>query len=169
MPFHFLFEQFHVLGLIHSGVGRNEMHASSGTARHGTPNNLAWWVFHCGYNIFLVKSLTQWSSKVHMERFKLLHGAFIGKQHILPQSETSSIVQSLFITGVKSCRHMGLQSKHYLLSRLEAVLEFIALLFKCKIPRIFLQELFSEDIALCLVEWSSLDVVVRGLPDLFLR
>ena len=87
MPFKLLFEQFHILGFIHSGVGRNEVQASSATARHDTPNNLAWWVFHCGYNIFLIKSLTQWPSNVHVARFKLLHGAFNRKQHIFPPSE----------------------------------------------------------------------------------
>ena len=40
---------------------------------------LARQVFHCGYNIFLVKMLTQWRPNVHVARYKLLHGAFSQK------------------------------------------------------------------------------------------
>ena len=101
-----LIEQFHVLGSIHSGVRRNELHSSSVMTRHGTPTHLARRVFHCGYNIFLVK---------------LLHGAFIRK-HFLPLSEspmamTSGKVQSVFLhhwCQVRlSCRPVGLQSKYF--------------------------------------------------------
>ena len=49
------------------------------------------------------------------------------------------------------------------LRRLETVLEIIAVHFKRKITRIFLQELFGVRITICLIERSSLVVVFRGL------
>ena len=72
VQFQLLFEQFHVLGVRQneiqtrsftylgpfSGVRQNEIQTRSATAHHGTPNHLARRVFHCGYNIFLVKTLT---------------------------------------------------------------------------------------------------------------
>ena len=77
LQFQLLFEQFYILRSIHSGVRRNEIQTSSATARHGTPNHLARQVYHCGYNIYLVKTLTQWPPNVHMAKYKLLHGAFV--------------------------------------------------------------------------------------------
>ena len=95
MLFQLLFEQFHVLGSIHSGVKWNAIQTSSAMARHGTPNRLARQVLHCGYNIFLAKTITQEPRNVHV------HGAFISKQHFLPLSESSGDdmwkVQSLFL------------------------------------------------------------------------
>ena len=103
VQFQLLFEEFHVVLLksIHSGFRRNELQASSAKARHCTRNHLARWVFHYGYNIFLVKTLTQSPPNVHVARYKLLYGAFIRKQHFFPLSEspltmTSGKVQSLF-------------------------------------------------------------------------
>ena len=84
VQFQLLFNQFHALGSIHSGVRRNEIQTSSTTARQVAQNYLAWRVFHCGYNIFLVNTLTQWSHNVHVARYKLLHGTFTRKQHFLP-------------------------------------------------------------------------------------
>ena len=102
MQFQLLFEQFLVLGRIHSGVRRNEIQTSSATTRHGTPNHLARREFHCRYNISFVETLNQWLSNEHVARYKLLHGAFIRKQHFLPLGErlmamTSGKVQSLFL------------------------------------------------------------------------
>ena len=62
-----LFEQFQVLGSIHSGVRQNE----TDQQRHGTLNHLARWVLYCGYNIFLVKTLSQLPQNVHVARYKL--------------------------------------------------------------------------------------------------
>ena len=75
VQFQLLFEQFHVLGV------RNETQTSS------NPNYLAQWLFHCGYNIFLVKTLIQWPPNVHMVRYKLLKGAFVRKEHFFSLSE----------------------------------------------------------------------------------
>ena len=41
------------------------MQTSSDTTRHDTTKRLARRVFHCGYKIFLVKTLTQWPPNVH--------------------------------------------------------------------------------------------------------
>ena len=46
VQFQLLFEQFHLRASIHSGV------------RHDMAPHLALRVFHCEYNIFLVKTLT---------------------------------------------------------------------------------------------------------------
>ena len=48
------------------------------------------------------------------------------------------------------------------------MLELIAVPFKRKIAWVFLQELFGRRITLCLIEQSSLGVIFRGRPDLFL-
>ena len=56
----------------------------------------------------------------------------------------------------------------FVLRRLETVLERIALPFKRKIAQVFLHELFGEHSTFCLIDWSSLGVVFRGLSDLFL-
>ena len=64
-------------GSIHSSVKRNEIQTSTATARHAIPNHLARWLFHCGYNMLLVKTLTQWPPKVHAARYKLLCDAFV--------------------------------------------------------------------------------------------
>ena len=85
--FQLLFEQFRVFESNHSGVRWNEIQTSSATARHDTPNHMARRVFHCGYNIFLITTLTQWPLNVHAVRYKLLHDAF-RKQHFLPLSES---------------------------------------------------------------------------------
>ena len=117
-----LFEQLHVLGSIHSGVRQNEIQTSSAKEQRSTPNHLAWWLFHCGYDIFLVKTLTQWPPNVHEVRYKLLHGVFVTKQHFLPLSEspmamTSGKVQSFsyhhWCQVWLSCQPMGLQSKFF--------------------------------------------------------
>ena len=104
VQFQLLFEQFYVLRFFHSGVRRT----SSTTAHHGTLNNFARQVFHCGYNIFLVKILTQWPPNVHVARCKLQHCAL----HVLPLCEspmamTSGKVQFLSYPPV------GLQSKFF--------------------------------------------------------
>ena len=60
------------------------------------PNHLARRVFHCGYNIFIVKTLTQWPPNTHMARYKLLHGVLVRKQHSSTQRESNGDdVQSL--------------------------------------------------------------------------
>ena len=118
--FSFSFGQFHVLGSIHNSVRRNEIHAGSTTARHGSPNHLAQRVFHCGYNIFLVKTIIQWLSNVHLARYELLQGAFVEKKLFLPLSKnpmaiTFDKVQPLFLHHwchlYLSYRHVGIQSK----------------------------------------------------------
>ena len=48
----------------------------------------------------------------------------------------------------------------------ETVLERFDVRFK--IERIFLQDHFDESITICLIEQSSLGIVLRGRPDLFL-
>ena len=72
-------------------------------ARHDTPNHLDRQVFRSDYDIFIVKTLvTQWSSNVHVARYKLLHGAFVRKQLSLSESPmvmTSGKDQSFFITS----------------------------------------------------------------------
>ena len=81
VQFHFLFEQFHVLGSIHSGVRWNETQTSSATARQHPKSFGSAGVFHCACNIFLVKTLTHWPPNVNVARYKLLLGAFIKKQN----------------------------------------------------------------------------------------
>ena len=116
VQFQLLYEQFHVLRSIYGSVLRNEIHTNSVTIRQCTPNNLVRRAFHCG-NIFLVETLTQCPPNVHVARYKLLHGAFVRKQHLLPLSEspmamTSGKVQSLFLHHWcqvwLSCRPVGL-------------------------------------------------------------
>jgi len=94
VQFQLLFEQFHVLEFIHSSVRRNEIQTSSATARHGGLNHLTRQVCHCGYNIFLVKTLTQWPSNAHVARGRMLHGAFLRKQHFLSFSDSLMAVTS---------------------------------------------------------------------------
>ena len=104
---------------------------------------------------------------VHVAGYKLLHGAFIKKQHLYPQQESngddiwqspvsfsSSLVSCFFRTGLWDF------SPNSLLRRLKTVLEFIAVPFKHKIAWISLQELFGEQ--------PSLRVVFCGQPHLFL-
>ena len=60
---------------------------------HGTPNHLAQWVFHCGYNICPVQVLTRWPLNEHVVWSKLLHWS---------ENETffdSAIVQMWWISG----------------------------------------------------------------------
>ena len=102
VQFRLLYEQFHVLGSNHSDVRWTEIQTSSATARHGNPNHLARRVFHCSYNILLVNTLSQWQPNLYVARYKLLHGAFVSKQHFLsvsacPMAMTSGKVQSLFL------------------------------------------------------------------------
>ena len=103
-------------------------------------------------------------------RYKLLHGEFDKKQHFLPLNEnpmsmTSGKVQSIFfmffINGVRCGVLAGMWefSLHSLLIRLETVLEVIAVPFKRKTARIFLQGLFGERLTICLIERSSLAYV----------
>ena len=85
----------------HSGFMRIELLTSSATARHANPNHLARRVFHCGYNIFLVKT-----PNVQVARYKLLHGAFVRK-YVLPLSKSPVAMKPckvqffFFITGVR--------------------------------------------------------------------
>ena len=91
LQFQLLYEQFHILGSIHNGVKRNEIQTSSATANHGTQYHLARWVFHCGYNIFLGKMLTQWPPNVHVAKYKLLHGAFFHSVRVQWQARRNEI------------------------------------------------------------------------------
>ena len=91
--------------------------------------------------------LTQWPPNVHVARYKLLHGAFIRKQHFRPLSEnpmamTSSQVQ---FTGFRCGFRTGLWdlSPNSLLRRVETVLHLIAVPFKRKIAQMFMQDLFG--------------------------
>ena len=86
-------------------------------------------VFHCGYNIFRVKTLTQWPPNVHVARYKVLHGAFVTKQHFLPLSESPKALthgkdQSLFLLDLCQvwllCRPVGLKS-NFLYSEVSTV------------------------------------------------
>ena len=65
-----LFEQFHILGPIHSGFRRIEIQTSSATTTQGTPNYLVRRVFHGVYNTFRVKTLIQRPPNMHMARNK---------------------------------------------------------------------------------------------------
>ena len=88
---------------------------------------------------------------VHVAGYKLLHGAFVRKQHLYPQQESngddiwqspvsfsSSLVSCFFCTGLWDF------SPNSLLRCLKTVLEFIAVPFKHKIAWISLQEAFPE-------------------------
>ena len=114
---------------IHSGVRRNELQTSSVTERHYTPNHSTRRVFHCGYNTFLVETLTQWPPNVHVAMYILLHGLFVRKQHFVSTQRESSLV--FFTTGVRSGFRACLWdcSRHSLLGDLEALLELIAVPF----------------------------------------
>ena len=144
-------------------------------AQHGTPNHLARQVFHCSYNSFLVKTLTQWSPNVKVARYKLLYVTFVTKQDFrFTQRESNGDVfwQSLFFLHhlclAWLLRRMRDFSPNSLLRRLETVLGLTAVPFKRKIARVFFQELFGERSIICLIERSSLGVVFCGRPDLFL-
>ena len=114
-------------------------------AWHGTPNNLAQWMFHCGYNKFLVKMLTQW---LHVVRYKRLHGSFIKKNLCIHSARVQwwwCLAKSslfFFINGVRCGFCTGLLEfgSNSLLRHLKTVVERIAVLFTCKIAQIFLQE-----------------------------
>ena len=126
---------------IHSGVRRSEIQTT--TAPHDIPNHLAQCMVHCGYNIFLVKTLcSQW----HVVRYELLHGTFVRKQHFLPLSEspmvmTSGKVQSFFLL-------------HW------------CLVFLSCWP-VGLQKLFGECLTSCLIERSFLGVVIPWMTRPF--
>ena len=113
---------------------------------------------------------------MHLQRYKLLYGAFIRRQHFLPHSEspmakTSGKLQSVFLHHWCQVWLSGRPvdfNPSYLLRRLETVLELIAVPFKRKLARVFLQALFGACITVCLTERSSLGVVLRGRPDVFL-
>ena len=113
-----------LLIVFYSNVRWNEIETSSATARHDIPNHLARRLLHCRYNIFLVKTLTQWPPNVHVARYKLLHGAFVRTQHFLPLSEspmamTSGKVQSPFLHQCEHCqciltvRHILVECNHF--------------------------------------------------------
>ena len=140
---------FHVHGSICSGVGWNKMQTSSTKARHDTRNHLVWRVFHCGYNIFLVH--------VHVTTYKLLHSAFVRKQHFHPVIERPMANMSPFFN--RWCQVLPVRCFETVLERFDV---------RFKIERIFLQDHFDESITICLIEQSSLGIVLRGRPDLFL-
>ena len=171
VQFRLFYEQFHVLGSNHSDVRWTEIQTSSATARHGNPNHLARRVFHCSYNILLVNTLSQWQPNVHVARYKLLHGAFVSKQHF-PSLSACPVAMTSFstslVSGVALLSCLWDFSPTSLLRRLEIVLERIAVPFKRKIARMFLFELFGEHITICLTERSSMGLFFRGRPDLFL-
>ena len=73
-----------------------------------------------------------------------------------PVSFSSSLVSG--VAFVPTC---GTSVHISLLRRLETVLERIAVLFKHKIARHFLLELFDDRITICLIEQSSLGVSFR--------
>ena len=72
--------------------------------RHDMAPQIIWLAGkHCGYNIFLVKMLTQWPSNVHVARYKLLYGALFTKQPFLPLIESLMAMVSFsssLVTGV---------------------------------------------------------------------
>ena len=94
--FQLLFEQLHVLKSIYS-VRRTEILTCSAKTQYYTPNHLARQVFHCGYNISRVKTLTQWPPNVHMTRYKLLHGIVSSTQR---ESKGDDVLQSP-VSGVR--------------------------------------------------------------------
>ena len=105
-------------------------------------------------------------------RYKLLHGAFDKKQHFLPLNEnpmsmTSGKVQSIFFFSFINGVRCGVLAGMWEFS-LHSLLEVIAVPFKRKTARIFLQGLFGERLTICLIERSSMGVGFRGRPDLFL-
>ena len=98
----------------------------------GHSNHFAWRLFHCGYKIFLVKTLTVKRRNVHVARYKLLHGAFVRKQHFLPLSDDVWQNPVCFSSSlVPPCGTSWLR-------RLKTVLEPTAVPFKRKIARVFL-------------------------------
>ena len=82
VQYQFLFEQFHVLGFIHSGVRRNEIQTSS------TPNQFARRVFYTNIGLCLIKTLT-----------KLLHGAWCIRQK-RGAGRSSEVERSLMVRWV---------------------------------------------------------------------
>ena len=73
-------------------------------------------MFYCGYNIFLVKTLTQWPLNVYVARYKLLYGAIVRKQYFFLLSETTMAMMSGKVLSVflhNSCGTVGLQSKFF--------------------------------------------------------
>ena len=111
--FCFFFQQFHVLGCIRSGVKQNEIHTSSDTAGHGTPNHFVRRVFLffffffflcvcvcvCGYNTSVGKTLAQWLTNVHMARYKLLNGNNTFFRPVAMTSRKVIIFFSSLVTG----------------------------------------------------------------------
>ena len=166
MQFQLLFEQFYILGSIHSGVRQNEIQTSSTMTQHGTPKHMAQWAYFCGYIIFLVKMLAQWLSNVHVARYKLLHGAFIRNQHFLPLCDspvamTSGRIQSNFSGGrCGFCAGLWDFSQNSLLKHIKTVLELIAVPLKHKITD-FLSALWQAHYCLSL-ECSSQVIVFHG-------
>ena len=136
---------------IHSGVRRSEIQTTSATARHGIPNHLAPRVFHCGYNIFLVKILKcmLWGINCCMrhssESNSLFHSAKVQWRWRLTKS---SLLFS--ITGVRC----GFRANSVQILYRDVSKQCWNLLRK--IARIFLQELFGQRITFCLIERSTL-------------
>ena len=95
----------------------------------------------------------------------IYYNKIITRKNVYPM--TSRIRQK---TGVRCCFRAGLWdfSPNSLLIHLGTVLERIAIPCKRTMARIFLEELFVEHTTTCLTERTSLCVVFRGRPDLFL-
>ena len=82
-------------------------------------HDMAIQIIRHGYNIFLVKTLSQWQPNVHVARNKLLHGTVVSKQHFhsarilyddvwqSPVSFSSSLVSGVALL----CLTEGFQSK----------------------------------------------------------
>ena len=156
VQFQLTFEYFNVLGSIHSGVRRNGIQTSSAMARHGTPNHLVRRVFHCCYNIFLVKTLMcMWRgtnccivhSSENITFFQLVRFQWRWR-----------LAKSSLIFFIRCSFHAGLWdiSPNSLLICLETVLEHIDVHFKWNIAWFVLQELFGECVTDCLTERPSL-------------
>ena len=104
---------------IHSDVKCNETQTSNATARHDIPNHLARRVFLLWLQHISCQTLTQRMPNMHVARYKVLHGAFVGKQHFLHSARVQGrwrLAKSslfFFITGVRCGFRAGLWDFSY--------------------------------------------------------
>ena len=159
-------EQFHVLGSIHGGVRRYEIQTSSAMARHGTSSHLvrrvSLWLQHIScQNAFPMASkcacgevqTAAWCIRKTKNRKKLSSTHRESKSDDVWQSP--SLFPPSLVSDVNLSRPVALQSKFFVETSRNST-------------RLLLQELSDECITICVTERSSLGVVFRGRPDLFL-
>jgi len=129
------------------------------TPRHGgTPNHLPGRLLRCGYNTFLVNTLTQWPPNVHRQKATVFStqpessgdDAWRG-----PVSFSSSLMSGAGL------RYFSVLDSS--LRSLEAVLDLSVVPLRRKVARIFFQQLFGQCITICLTEhWIRLSNVIAS-------